>query len=1314
MAAIQQLVGEIRVDSSGVSKGVNEAQSGLDKLGSKAQSVGSSMKSAGKTMTKGVTAPLVAMGATAVHQAATFESAMQKSISIMGDVSEAERRDLEQTAREVAKSTTHSHEAAAESYYFLASAGLDATESIAAMPTVAAYAESANLDMATATDYATDIMSAFGYEAHELVQVTDVLTQAVSNHNTTAQGMGDAMSYVAPVANSLGISIEETAAAIGMFSDVGIKGSKAGTSLRGVLSSLADPTAKQADLLNELGVNVNDAQGNMLPLVDIIEQLENSGADTADVMALFGREAGPAMAALLQEGSGALRENTKALEEAEGATQSVADTQRDTLMGSLQILKSNVADLAIQFGSEMTPAIRAAADALSGISKVFGTIPSPMRKVIIAAAAIVAAIGPLLFIFGTLLTMVPSMIAGWGLLTGALSTVAGVLSTGLIPSLIAAASTIGSVLAPAIGILLGPIGLALGAIALLAAMWSTNFGNIRGHTMRVVKVLQEEFGPAIEWIRNVASRVFDLFGGEGTGAFAALSSAAEPLVEIIANGLIVAIRGLAAIMRVFVAGAVAAWQVLGPAITSVLEVVQAAIGEFMAWFGPIWDETMGPAMEEATKTWAVWSEIVDYTLTTIQENINAFLTWLAPYWNAYWAEFNAQFQVFMGEMRQIWDYVSGDLIAIAQFAWDFIASIVRGGLTIISGIMRTVAALLRADWATAWDIIHQTVVDVVSGIGAFVLEWGYRFVYRIGEIVLGVIDWFRQLGQELIWGSIIPDIFNGILTFVAGWASSFLAWAAGLVTSTVMHFVNMQLRIIATLNNLKNRALATLIVLKNRALTAIANLKAQAQARVLSMATNVLRTFTNLKTRAVEQAQKLKSRFVSVLANLKARAQQQIRTMVDNLVKIIRNKISSFKSAGKALIRGFTDGIKSLKNAPKNAAKKLVGKVRNLFPGSDAKEGPLSDISETGPALVETFAQGIESNIGRVERAARTIAEAARGELNTEAAMEIGVGAGGAGAIKKYIASISENYGWGRGGGRGDENIPRGADPSVQLKARELLRNVGGMSDEFVNSLTHAQAVFEAMTRGLMEVPEHFKKHINSLTPDWFGDEKKRRRRLGDVSGAAAPAKKVANVLDDIVKRRGEFDDAAARDALKELAMGERRELGSLLEDKGYFKKNYEAMRQMRNVIAGGKMSQQLYDALTRSGIYGELKRLVDTGISSRDPQKMVQHEDDSWAETSLWTDRGQKPPAGAEMRRMNDQGEWVAAGAYTQSRAMGTGSDENPDEVGRLVAHAVQETLAGSELDLDTNGDEFVEKATLKVKQERKRNVRKSARTTR
>ncbi|NUC71714.1 phage tail tape measure protein [Haloterrigena sp. SYSU A558-1] len=512
MGALSELRGSIEIDHSGAKSAIEDVQGQAEDMGSSFESTGQRMQSAGKSMTAGVTAPLAAMGGAAAKTAADFEKSMQSSIAIMGDVSNAEREKLEKTAREVATSTSKSHEEAANSYYYLASAGLDAADSMEAMPQVAALAEAGQMDMAEATDIATDTMSAFGMEASELSRVTDTMAGTVNRHNQTMQGMGSAMSQVAPVASGLGMSIEETSAAIGMMGDVGIKAEKAGTGLRSALSSLQNPTGKAAETIEALGIKVNDAEGNMLPLHEIIGQLEESGAKTADIMALFGNQAGPAMQALVDQGSDALRDEAEALSELDGETQKVAETQRDTLHGSIEMLKSSVADLAIEFGSVLTPYIRQAANLATNLADRFSGLGRTTQTVIVAVGGVAAALGPLLIAFGALIGPLSTAVGTLGGLTAVLGPVTGLVGSviaplssltaivsGLLAPLTGLVGTMGSFGAAVVGVL-GPIGLLVAAIGGIGYVLSENREVVRKFANQAIGKLKSVASGAATWL----------------------------------------------------------------------------------------------------------------------------------------------------------------------------------------------------------------------------------------------------------------------------------------------------------------------------------------------------------------------------------------------------------------------------------------------------------------------------------------------------------------------------------------------------------------------------------------------------------------------------------------------------------------------------------------------------------------------------------------------------------------------------------------------------------------------------------------------
>jgi TP901 family phage tail tape measure protein len=226
------------------------------------------------------TAAVAGIAVLSVKAFGDFDAALNKSISIMGDVSETLRTEMSDAAREVAKNTTFSASEAADAYFFLASAGLDAQASIAAMPQVAKFAQAGMFDMATATDLATDAQSALGLTSDDasenlanLTRVTDVFVKANTLANTSVEQLAAAFTSKAGNAlKTVGKSVEEGAAALAVFADQGIKGERAGTLLTNTIFGLTDSLEKNGTQYKELGIDLFDNEGKMLSFSGIAEQ----------------------------------------------------------------------------------------------------------------------------------------------------------------------------------------------------------------------------------------------------------------------------------------------------------------------------------------------------------------------------------------------------------------------------------------------------------------------------------------------------------------------------------------------------------------------------------------------------------------------------------------------------------------------------------------------------------------------------------------------------------------------------------------------------------------------------------------------------------------------------------------------------------------------------------------------------------------------------------------------------------------------------------------------------------------------------------
>lgn len=358
--------GEVRarltLDNSQFKKNMNDSRSqmsSLDKQAQNNQKGFAQMQKAAKIAGVAV----AAMGAAAVTTAARFEQGMARVKALTGATG-AEFDMLETAAREAGATTVFSATDASEALSFLAMAGFDANDSVAALPNVLNLAAAAQVNLGQSADIVTNIMTGFGLTAEDTDHAVDVLVETMTSANTSLPQLGDAMKMVAPVAEGLGWSMEDTATAVAKMSDAGIQGQRAGTALRAMLLSLANPTGQTADAMEELGINILDANDNMLPLPELVAEVSNKFEGmsdtqrTAAAQMLVGREAASGFLAIMKNSPEDLQEYITGLENSEGAAQRLSDIQNDTLIGSMKEFMSIVEEVGISVGKELIPALR--------------------------------------------------------------------------------------------------------------------------------------------------------------------------------------------------------------------------------------------------------------------------------------------------------------------------------------------------------------------------------------------------------------------------------------------------------------------------------------------------------------------------------------------------------------------------------------------------------------------------------------------------------------------------------------------------------------------------------------------------------------------------------------------------------------------------------------------------------------------------------------------------------------------------------------------------------------------------------------------
>ena len=443
----------------------------LEKFGNKVTNISGKIDNLGSTLTTSLTLPVLAIGTAAITTGNDFEAQMSRVQAIAGATKE-ELKLLTDQAIDLGAKTSFSATEAAAGMENLASAGFTTQEIMEAMPGLLDLAASSGAELATASEIAASAIRGFGLEANKSAHVADVFAEASARTNAQVEDMGEAMKYVAPVAKTVGINIEETAAAIGIMSDAGIKGSQAGTTLRSGLTRIIKPTKQVKEAMEKLNVEFYNSDGTMKSLTEIIDTLQKSTAGLSDevknqaLAQIFGTEALSGMLALVNRGSKDLANMTKEFENADGAAQEMADTMLDNSKGALESLSGSLESASIAIQQALAPEIKDLAKWIQNLVDDFNDLSDEEKENIVKTALLVAAIGPAVKILGKLGATLGTVTKGLGTFSKAIAVAkAGTVS---------ADASVNS-LASKIGFLTTPTGLATTAIVALTAAYVANY-----------------------------------------------------------------------------------------------------------------------------------------------------------------------------------------------------------------------------------------------------------------------------------------------------------------------------------------------------------------------------------------------------------------------------------------------------------------------------------------------------------------------------------------------------------------------------------------------------------------------------------------------------------------------------------------------------------------------------------------------------------------------------------------------------------------------------------------------------------------------
>lgn len=712
----------------------------IDEVGQKMESVGNSIAGAGKSMMP-LTLAIGGVGTAAVKTAADFDAGMSQVAAISGATGD-DLEALRDKAREMGSKTKFSASEAASAMEYMAMAGWKTGDMLGGIEGIMNLAAASGEDLATTSDIVTDALTAFGLSAEDSGHFADILAAASSNANTNVSMMGETFKYCAPIAGALGFSAEDTAEAIGLMANAGIKSTQAGTALRTIMNNLTGEVKISGKAIGDVTIATTNADGSMRDLSDILADCrtafsglsESEKAQAAET--LVGKNAMSGFLALMNAAPEDIDKLSNAIDNCDGTAESMAATMQDNLAGQLTILKSQLEELAISFGEILMPAIRSIVSHIQGFIDKLNGMDESQKKAIITIGLVVAAIGPLLVIIGTVISKVGVAMQGFVKLAGAFNKIKAAASagTGIFGKLGAA---IGGVSAPVLAV--------VAVIAVLVAafvhLWNTNEG-FREAILGTWEKIKTTVSNFVEGIRE---------------RLAALGISFSDIAETIKAIW----NGLCAVLAPIFEGA---FNAIANVLQTVLGVITGILDVFIGLFTGNWEQVWTGVKEIFSSIWEGIKGAFQNAIDTIRGIADAVLGWFGTSWNDVWSSVKAFFEgiwngiasFFSGIWNGIQNTVTTVLNAIKSVittVWNAIKTTIT---TVLNGIKTTVTSV--------WNAIKSTVASVLDGIKSTVSSVWNGIKSTISSVVEGIKSTVRSAFNAV--KSTATSIWNSIKTAI--------------------------------------------------------------------------------------------------------------------------------------------------------------------------------------------------------------------------------------------------------------------------------------------------------------------------------------------------------------------------------------------------------------------------------------------------------------------------------------------------------------------------------------------------------------------
>ena len=887
---------------------IKTAGSNMDEAGNKTISLGDVIKAnlissaiinGVKELANGIKE--LAKGAISVGM--DFESGMSQVAATMGMTtqeiaggSEAYTK-LENAAKEAGNTTQFSATQAAEALNYMALAGYDADKAVETLPTVLNLAAAGGMDLATASDMVTDSMSALGDKAGTTESFVDKMAKTSQKSNTSVQQLGEALLSVGGTAKSLAGGVTEANTVLGIFADSGTKGAEGGTALRNVILSLTAPTDTAKKKMQELGLKVFDANGNMRPLNETFQDLNGilgnmtQGEQTEVLNTIFNKVDLKSVNALLANSGERFNELSGYIENSTGAAEQMAATMNDNLQGKITILKSGLEGLGIAAYEKFETPLK---NAVTNITNVIGDLQTDLTSGELSGALDKIATG-----FGNLVekaseiivAVLPKILEGLGWIADHGDTIASLLAA------IGAGFAVFKVASIINGVVTAIQGLTAAEVALNAIQKLVNITMAANPMMLIITLVATLVAAIVGFVatnEDARAAVVNAWNIVKDTVGKVVGEIAKFFTETIPNALskvVDFVKDNWQDILLFLANPFAgAAKLLYEHCETFRNIVDNIASFFQELPGKIWDAILGAVM----------------TVTTWGENMKAAVVQAAT-------EFVTNAIAFFQELPYKIGYVIGQAIGnVVQFGID----LVTWATTEIPNFINTVITFLVELPGKIWNAIVSTITNIQN--------WGQQIYTEattyIQNTITSVVGFLVELPGK-IWNAIVSTITN-----IQNWGQQVYTQATNYIQNTITTVVNFLSQlpgkiwnaIVSAITNMANWGQQMLSQAKTAAMNILSNVYStlsQMPGRVWNAIQGAIQSVANWGSGLLQQGRNAASQLVSAVINGVASLPSQMANVGYNIVTGVWNGICNaagwFRRQVQSFFSGIVDGVKN-------------------------------------------------------------------------------------------------------------------------------------------------------------------------------------------------------------------------------------------------------------------------------------------------------------------------------------------------------------------------------------------------------------------